>query len=486
MALNLLIDLLANTAQFDSAFDKSEKRIKAFAREANQAGQAAGKIGSALRVADVAGLDKLAAGSNFARAAIGGLTGALTLLGAVPVPLVLGAVGVGALIAWATSADTAAEKATALQERIDKLLMSQKAAAIAPMRAVAVEIGSTIDELQAKVQGAQQKLSNLPASDKADGSQSVALRATFEANRKVVAEGTAALEQKRAEYARVIQKIVETGKEFDAKDAAKGTSGAVKARVAQVADLNDLTKDQAAYLRELDAAMAVVADQDAEAFENKQRLAESIASYLNPALEAYRSRLAEISEALAVNAISEQDAAAARKKAAEDLAASQAKVADSQFAVQAARNIQNITASLLKGEQTGRSWAASIVGGLRDIAAELAAQQLLTALFGSWKGQEGWKGQFFSAVLGKRASGGPVSAGKPYLVGEKGPEIVVPGSSGTVVPNHKISAGAGITISPVINVAAGVSMADVAMAVGIGMRESQNQLKSWLDRGVSA
>lgn len=37
-----------------------------------------------------------------------------------------------------------------------------------------------------------------------------------------------------------------------------------------------------------------------------------------------------------------------------------------------------------------------------------------------------------------RAKGGPVEAGRPYLVGEEGPEIIVPKQSGTVVPNHKI------------------------------------------------
>jgi hypothetical protein len=40
------------------------------------------------------------------------------------------------------------------------------------------------------------------------------------------------------------------------------------------------------------------------------------------------------------------------------------------------------------------------------------------------------------------AKGGPVKAGKPYLVGEEGPEIIVPRQSGTVVPNHAISAAA--------------------------------------------
>ena len=36
----------------------------------------------------------------------------------------------------------------------------------------------------------------------------------------------------------------------------------------------------------------------------------------------------------------------------------------------------------------------------------------------------------------QRALGGAVSAGTPYLVGERGPELFVPGASGNIVPNH--------------------------------------------------
>jgi hypothetical protein len=42
--------------------------------------------------------------------------------------------------------------------------------------------------------------------------------------------------------------------------------------------------------------------------------------------------------------------------------------------------------------------------------------------------------------LGRRAKGGPVKAARPYLVGERGPEIIVPKHSGTVVPNHALKA----------------------------------------------
>lgn len=57
--------------------------------------------------------------------------------------------------------------------------------------------------------------------------------------------------------------------------------------------------------------------------------------------------------------------------------------------------------------------------------------------------------QGFGAIFGgARATGGPVSAGKAYLVGERGPEIMVPGASGTVIPNHAIAA-ANMANSPI-------------------------------------
>lgn len=52
-----------------------------------------------------------------------------------------------------------------------------------------------------------------------------------------------------------------------------------------------------------------------------------------------------------------------------------------------------------------------------------------------------------AALGGGRASGGPITAGVPYLVGEKGPEIVVPGQSGTVIPNNKIGGTINININ---------------------------------------
>ena len=55
-----------------------------------------------------------------------------------------------------------------------------------------------------------------------------------------------------------------------------------------------------------------------------------------------------------------------------------------------------------------------------------------------------------------RATGGPVSAGKPYLIGERGPELMVPGRSGTIVPNNALGGG-GAVINQTINIQTGVA-----------------------------
>jgi phage-related minor tail protein len=52
-----------------------------------------------------------------------------------------------------------------------------------------------------------------------------------------------------------------------------------------------------------------------------------------------------------------------------------------------------------------------------------------------------------SAFGGFRADGGSVSAGTPYVVGERGAELFVPSSSGTIVPNG----GMGSTINVTVN-----------------------------------
>jgi phage-related minor tail protein len=73
---------------------------------------------------------------------------------------------------------------------------------------------------------------------------------------------------------------------------------------------------------------------------------------------------------------------------------------------------------------------------MNEIAAQ-AVQNGLGQLFGGNSGSGGLGGLFGSLVnslfgLPGRATGGPVSPGSAYLVGERGPEVFVPTSAGRV------------------------------------------------------
>lgn len=48
---------------------------------------------------------------------------------------------------------------------------------------------------------------------------------------------------------------------------------------------------------------------------------------------------------------------------------------------------------------------------------------------------------------GFKASGGPVAGGSSYIVGEKGPELFTPGTSGSITPNSALGGGANITVN---------------------------------------
>lgn len=64
---------------------------------------------------------------------------------------------------------------------------------------------------------------------------------------------------------------------------------------------------------------------------------------------------------------------------------------------------------------------------------------------------------FGSSGVTAKAMGGSVSAGQPYMVGEKGAELFIPGGSGTIIPNNQISGGGGAVVHQTINVSTGVS-----------------------------
>jgi hypothetical protein len=90
---------------------------------------------------------------------------------------------------------------------------------------------------------------------------------------------------------------------------------------------------------------------------------------------------------------------------------------------------------------------------LQQTILDSVARSLTDAFMGQVSGSG--IGAAVAGLFGFRAAGGSVSRGRPYIVGEKGPELMVPGASGTVIPNNALrnvrgmstpSRGGGVTI----------------------------------------
>jgi len=95
-------------------------------------------------------------------------------------------------------------------------------------------------------------------------------------------------------------------------------------------------------------------------------------------------------------------------------------------------------ADAVMGTKTLAQAAVNVLNDLKRALIEVAIQRSIAGLgerFG------GFLGDVFKN-LGKRANGGPVSAGGAFLVGEKGPEILQMGSrGGTIIPNNQLGGG---------------------------------------------
>ena len=77
---------------------------------------------------------------------------------------------------------------------------------------------------------------------------------------------------------------------------------------------------------------------------------------------------------------------------------------------------------------------------LKSIANKVLDVAINFALFGAMSGT-GTGGGLLGGLFGKRAMGGPVSAGSSYMVGERGPELFIPKHGGSIVPNNALGGG---------------------------------------------
>ena len=110
-------------------------------------------------------------------------------------------------------------------------------------------------------------------------------------------------------------------------------------------------------------------------------------------------------------------------------------------------SINNDIKEGIKGLIKGTSTLGDLLNNVADRFLDVALNQ---ALFGSILGSGGEKGGGILGAIGLFANGGRPPVGNPSIVGEKGPELFVPRSSGSIIPNNKL--GGGGTNNVVVNV----------------------------------
>lgn len=113
----------------------------------------------------------------------------------------------------------------------------------------------------------------------------------------------------------------------------------------------------------------------------------------------------------------------------------------------------NMSSAIDKFVETGKfsfaDFASSIIKDLLKIEMKMQAMQLFRmglSFFGLTGGAAGG-----GATAGGKATGGQLGSGLPYMVGEAGPELFIPNSAGTLIPNNRLSEAISGNSGQVIN-----------------------------------
>ncbi|HYN45754.1 MAG TPA: tail tape measure protein [Allosphingosinicella sp.] len=149
---------------------------------------------------------------------------------------------------------------------------------------------------------------------------------------------------------------------------------------------------------------------------------------------------------------------------ARDVAAMRAEL-DGPFAAGVARAGQVLEGALVRALRTGKLGFEDLKRVALAAMAEIASAAIrggVGAIFGG--GGSGGGGGIGAAIANivagiaaapGRAIGGPVAAGRAYLVGERGPELFVPAASGRIDPSPGSRPARDIRLSITINANAG-------------------------------
>ncbi|MGV3649839.1 MAG: tape measure protein [Devosia sp.] len=143
------------------------------------------------------------------------------------------------------------------------------------------------------------------------------------------------------------------------------------------------------------------------------------------------------------------------------------------------------------GRSAARGFIDDLVAGkdaaeaLGNVFSQLSSKFLdlgLNALFGTGSGANPFGA--IGSLLGipGRASGGPVRAGQPYVVGEKRPELFVPSQNGTIIPRLPTAAAGGGQSRVVVELGAGLEARILQQAADQSIQINQAMTPKMVDR----
>lgn len=272
-----------------------------------------------------------------------------------------------------------------------------------------------------------------------------------------------------------------------------GASGGAKAKADKLDTIDPFGKQRAAAEAEVlrravdeqNAAYDALAatrdeqiEQDEKAAASLGRVREAMLDILDP-VQKYRDELAKVDGLVDAGLFTPEQAAAARLYWNEqmDAAAGFGKVLRDDVGKSAdiAKELGMTFSSAFEDAIVAGKEFSDILDGIAKDITRIFIRKAVTEPIAAGLGDI-FKGFDLGAIFGGgKASGGPVDAGRAYLVGEKGPELFVPPASGNIVPNNQLGGGRSVVINM------NVSAQDAG-----SFRKSMGQIKADLAFAVSS
>ena len=240
------------------------------------------------------------------------------------------------------------------------------------------------------------------------------------------------------------------------KESAEGVAEAQEQAAERVADAVQRVADAQQAVRDAEAEVQKARAEGAERIRQAEVALSDARTAAAEATKAAADKITQADEALAKARQDANDRLASAERALRNAQEGYGKAVED-AADRVAAAIERVTKALEDLDE--KRVEAQKIGAITDTGAETMKaapvspqQEQYLRNRAARTGQSWWQRMFGAERAGEpeklrfrghRASGGPVSAGQAYLVGERGPELFVPRSGGGIVPNGMMAAAAG-------------------------------------------